>query len=495
MTTVPARTYRSQDFVLLFLAFFLAGIIFIIDYNVPNTLALGAMYCIVILYSWLLPGKKSSVAVAVVCSILAVLGSALSDAGPADQYVNLNVVISLVVIWTCASLVTLAKYSFRELELSRDSLEQKVLERTRELEQSEYRFRHMIKEVQDYAIILLDEFGNIVHWNRGAEQIQGYMEPEIIGENFIAFFNQLDQKEGKPDKLLKLSLDSGSALEEGWLIKKDGTSFWAVISVTPLKKDKVLTGYSIVVRDLSERKQAELVQAEYIKNLDLKNRELEQFAYVAAHDLQEPLNTLIMFTDLLAEEVKIDPKGDGEKFLNFITQAAQRMKALVRGLLDYSRIGNQKELTRVDFNRILQEVQEDLHNSISETKALIDIPGPLPTTYAMETEIRLLFQNLISNALKFRKEGDVPKIRITAEEDKDYVNFSIEDNGIGIPEKYQDKIFVIFKRLHNKDAVEGTGIGLAHCHKIVGLHQGSIGVHSKEGEGSTFYFNIKKQTV
>ncbi len=243
--------------------------------------------------------------------------------------------------------------------------------------------------------------------------------------------------------------------------------------------------------DITKLKEVEEAAKKDSMQLALKNKELEQFAYVASHDLQEPIRTISSFTSLLAQQYKGQLGEEADQYLNFILDSTSRMKSMVNGLLEHSRIGHEKKLVIVDGNALIKQIQEDMKVSITEAGAKI-IVGELPAVAGHETQIRLLFQNLISNALKFRKQGTPVKIQIIAEQRTDEVQFSVIDNGIGIEEKYKEHIFAMFQRLHAKTEYEGTGIGLAHCQKIVALHGGSIWVESKLNEGSTFHFTIKQ---
>ncbi|RED92295.1 sensor histidine kinase [Marinoscillum furvescens] len=225
------------------------------------------------------------------------------------------------------------------------------------------------------------------------------------------------------------------------------------------------------------------------QGLEYKNRELEQFAYIAAHDLQEPLVTLMSFNDLLVADYEEQLDGNGKTYLGFMNQSVLRMRELVKGLLDYSKIGKNSQLTFVDGNELVNEVRNDLKAKLTSTGARLII-GQLPTVTAYRMELRLMFQNLILNAVKFTRPDEPPVVEISAEKVADVWRFAVKDNGLGIPKENQDRIFVIFQRLHSKSEFEGTGIGLAHCAKIAALHEGEIWVDSKQGEGSTFYFTI-----
>jgi signal transduction histidine kinase len=224
--------------------------------------------------------------------------------------------------------------------------------------------------------------------------------------------------------------------------------------------------------------------------MESKNKELEQFAYVASHDLQEPLRTISGFVDLLQKEYRQTLiNGNGEKYLAYLSQASDRMKVLIKDLLDYSRIGREKQAKPIDCNMLMDEVLADLGKSIRDSGANVHA-GDLPSLYAYPTELKLLFQNLIANAIKFRHPERTPEITITSSRDPGYWKFVVSDNGIGIERRFLDRIFIIFQRLHTRDQYEGSGIGLAHCKKIVELHEGNIWAESDPGKGSRFYFTI-----
>lgn len=234
-----------------------------------------------------------------------------------------------------------------------------------------------------------------------------------------------------------------------------------------------------------------VTELEQTKNkLELKNKELSQFAYIVSHDLKEPLRTVSSYIQLIKKQYqeKLDERAD--KFIGYISSSASRMTKLITDLLDFSNIGQTNEMTILDCGKLVNDIQQDLATKIKETNTSI-IVHELPKVKGHETELRLLFQNLINNAIKFTKLDVAPKIIISVKE-QDGWTFSIEDNGIGIADEHKDKIFNVFHRLHSTSEYEGTGIGLAHCKKIIDLHKGKIWVESKPGEGSTFYFSIPK---
>ncbi|MEO6550468.1 MAG: two-component regulator propeller domain-containing protein [Ferruginibacter sp.] len=225
------------------------------------------------------------------------------------------------------------------------------------------------------------------------------------------------------------------------------------------------------------------------KELELKNKDLEQFAYVASHDLQEPLRTISGFVQLLGQQYigKLDVKAD--KYLVFISEASERMQVLIKDLLDISRIGKNVESKQVDCNQIIKAVLSDIQVAILESNAVVNCEV-LPVVVGYPTEIKMLFQNLVLNAIKFRKPGVSPRVHISSEKVGSHWQFALRDNGIGIEQQHCERIFDIFQRLHTRKEYPGSGIGLAHCKKIVDMHHGRIWVDAIPGEGCTFYFTL-----
>lgn len=365
-----------------------------------------------------------------------------------------------------------------------DITQQKVQMET--LRQSEERYFKMVNEVQDYAIVLLGRQGQVENWNYGAEKIFEYAAAEVVGVDLSVFFSPEDVEGGKVSALLMTALEKGRALDEGWRVKRDGSLFLGSTTITALHgMENEIIGFSMLTHDLTERKKAELSE-----KMEAKNRELEQITYIASHDLQEPLRTISGIVNIMNQQYMEQLDEDADKYLKFMKDASERMRNLIKGLLDYSRVGKGNELTYFDCKETVSEIMEDLAVFISESHSEIVIEGDLPYLRGYKTEFRLLLQNLISNAIKFRKKDVTPQIRISAVKEYNCWKFALKDNGIGIDPKYQEKIFMIFQRLHNRSEYEGTGIGLSHCKKIVELHGGKIWVDSSLEHGSTFYFTI-----
>lgn len=355
------------------------------------------------------------------------------------------------------------------------------------LRKSEERYHQMVNDVEDYAILMLDPIGNVVNWNKGAENIKGYKAEEIIGKSFRLFYREEDRLDKLPDKLLAKAVTNGRAQHEGWRVRKDGTHFWGNVTITTLfGENNEIVGFSKVTRDLTDRKKAETAQL-----LEIRNKELEEFAYVASHDLQAPIATIKALIGLLRTDIADSISADSLAFLELIDESLERMEMLIKDLLDYSLLGKNRVVEKVDCYELLEMVIKDLRVAIKDSQASIEI-GKLPTINGFKTELRQLFQNLIINAIKFRQPDISPIIQLSAREGYGHWFFEIRDNGIGMDPQYFDRIFRLFQRLHDQDKYDGTGIGLANCKKIVEMHDGKIWVESELGKGSTFYFTLSK---
>lgn len=222
-----------------------------------------------------------------------------------------------------------------------------------------------------------------------------------------------------------------------------------------------------------------------------ENKALEQFNHITSHDLQEPLNSIISFSKLLEKE-KHKMGAIGKQSIEAINVSTLRMKDFITDLLEYSKIGAEKERTEVEIPSMIEQLKIDLHHLMIEKNAVINYVGELSKIHAFEHELFKLFQNLIVNSIKYTGEETSPEVTINAIEKEKWFEFSVEDNGIGIPEDQHDKIFEIFQRLHSRSKYSGTGIGLSICRKIVKLHDGEIWLTSQVGKGTTFYFTLSK---
>ena len=392
-----------------------------------------------------------------------------------------------------------------ERKASEDSLKNYTasLEITNEeLRKSEERYHRMIAEIEDYAIILLNENGDIQNWNAGAQKIKGYSAEEIVGKNFRIFYMPEDQESGLPEKLIAEAVKNGKATHEGWRVKRDGSRFWGSIVITALHNrytGKVI-GFSKVTRDLTERKLAEEKQQKYLLELEAQNRELERFAYVASHDLQEPLRKIRTFIDVIG--TNLQDKELITRMFAKINLSAKRMSALINAILTYSRLEkkDQRE-TDIDLNKLLRGVIDDFEVNIQEKGATI-LSEELPSIRGNELQISQVFSNIIGNALKF--SGKKPEIKISGKivhSDQvtdwppslvkgDYLEIVFADNGIGFEQQYAKQIFLLFQRLHGKHEYLGTGIGLALCKRVMENHGGFISAWSEPGNGARFHIYL-----
>jgi PAS domain S-box-containing protein len=366
-----------------------------------------------------------------------------------------------------------------------------------ELKQSEDRYHKMIAEVQDYAILLLNEQGIVQNWNIGAEKIKGYTEKEIVGKHFRIFYVLSDQAAMLPEKLIDEASRKGKAIHEGWRQRKDGSLFWGSIVITALhdKSDKVI-GFSKVTRDLTARRVAEEKLKRYSQDLEFQNRELQQFAYAAAHDLKEPLRKLRFYGGSLSESLQGRLSEKEAQYFQRSMDAATRMQRLIDDLLSYSRASAQGDpFESVDLQEIVGEAQIPYQDLLEEADAAIEI-SDLPVVWGIAFQLRQLFENLLGNALKYRHPGRPPLIhirgeRMTCSPDEqrppdDWYRVTVTDNGIGFDGEKAARIFDIFQRLDNHGKLPGTGIGLAIAKRVVQNHRGFICAAGNEGVGASF---------
>nr|WP_314898145.1 PAS domain S-box protein [uncultured Flavobacterium sp.] len=341
------------------------------------------------------------------------------------------------------------------------------------------------------AFFAMDKFWTVTYWNNQAEKLIGILKNEIVGHYLWEVF---------PDRInSECYRNYREAAENNQIAQFEDyyapLNKWFEISVYPSNN-----GLSVYFRDATERKMAEEKLKELnmnleknVKQLATSNIELEQFAYVASHDLQEPLRMVTGFLTLLEKKYGdvIDEKG--KKYIHFAVDGAKRMRQIILDLLEFSRAGTlEDDQEELDLNELVKEIQLLFRKRIEKKKVIIKF-DKLPVIQGHSAPLRQVFQNLISNALKYSKEGSYCEVNITVKEFENHWQFAVIDNGIGIAEEYFDKIFVIFQRLHNKDEYSGTGIGLAVTKKVVENLGGKIWLESTEGKGSTFYFTIKKQ--
>ncbi|HYG01967.1 MAG TPA: ATP-binding protein [Chryseosolibacter sp.] len=360
-----------------------------------------------------------------------------------------------------------------------------------------YHLERMLGEIEDYAIIFLNADGTINRWNKGAETIKGYNAEEVQGRHFSLFYTDKDKLAGVPGSLLQTAREQGKATDEGWRVRKNGSLFWGMTVITALHDDNnEVIGFAKMTRDLTERKLAEDNLAAKNQQLERTNAELSSFAYIASHDLQEPLRKIQTFLSRISdlEQGKLSERS--VDFFNRIQLASQRMQQLIDDLLSYSRMNPDKDkYQEVDLNEIISAVQNDLSETIAEKRAQVNINTSLPVVTGIPFQLAQLFTNLITNALKFSKVEVPPVIDIVSMKErnasgKTFHRISVSDNGIGFEPAYSSKIFELFHRLHGRSEYAGTGIGLAICKKIAENHDGHIEAEGIPGKGATFHLYV-----
>jgi PAS domain S-box-containing protein len=377
-----------------------------------------------------------------------------------------------------------------ELELRIQIRSEDAAHAIQALRESEARFRGLLECAPD-AIVIVNSDGLITLVNDQADKLFGYPRQELLNQPAEML---MPERFRKNHAIYRANYSSdpqarpmGIGLELAAL-RRDGKEFPVEVALSPFHTEAGLWVISII-RDVTERKMAQQALAQKAEEMARSNVELERFAYVASHDLQEPLRMVSSYTQLLARRYKgkLDLRAD--TYIGFAVDGANRMQKLINDLLAYSRVGTRsKEFAQSDCGQVLTQALANLRVAIQESGAAVT-SGPLPIVVADEVQLVQLFQNVISNAIKFR--GDKrPVVHVSAKHNGDEWVFSIRDNGIGIDPEYFDRIFVVFQRLHGPADIPGTGIGLAIAKKIVERHGGRIWVESQPGEGSTFHFTL-----
>ncbi len=348
-----------------------------------------------------------------------------------------------------------------------------------------------IVKFSEDAIISKSLEGNIKSWNNGAEKIFGYTAEEAIGKHISLIIPEGYITE---EKLILEKIKNSEVIKhyETVRVKKNGEQFFVSLTVSPLKdKEGKIVGVSKIVRDISSRKSAEELLNITMKNLERSNKELGQFAYVASHDLQEPLRMISSYVQLFSNRYKDKLDNDARDFIHYIVDGAVRMQNLINNLLEFSRLNTSKNpMMLCDCNSVMDKVRENIVMWNEDKKIMIS-SDVLPNVIAFEKQMEQLFQNLISNGIKYNTSA-LPMVHIAATEGNSEWRFSVTDNGIGIESKYHESIFGMFQRLHSREEYSGTGIGLAICRKIVEIHGGRIWLESEPGKGSVFYFTLPK---
>jgi len=489
------KTKYSEIYV--WACYVLSAAIFTMDLFTPLSIADGVLYTMVIMLTIRIGNERSTLYAVLACTLLTVLGALFFPKGEGSAIFISNRFLAIAFIWSAAFVIIKFKKAEQNASRNRDSL------------------RALFKYATE-GIIISNQNGEITMANPQAEKQFGYDKGELINEKIeILVPNRYKENHSKKrEQYYKTPHEryKGSGLE---LVgkRKDQSEFPVEISLSNYLMDGKLYVISFII-DITRRKEQQdtikkanedlLQSATELKRI---NGELENFAYVSSHDLQEPLRKIQSFGDRLKIREKDKLSEDGVNYLERMLNASARMQCLINDLLAFSRLSSQAQaFMPVNLNQILADVLSDLEISIEKNGARVSSAG-LPVIEAEPTQMRQLFQNVIGNALKFKKDDEPPVINIFARQSDsatgDYlqdgsVQIFIEDNGIGFDEKYHDKIFNIFQRLDGRK-YEGSGIGLAICKKIVDRHGGTIMAKSSLGKGTTFIItlplrqNLKKE--
>jgi PAS domain S-box-containing protein len=391
------------------------------------------------------------------------------------------------------------KEAGEQLRQFNEQLADEVKRQTARLRSSEEKYKTLFYKSPLAKWIYDEHTLRFLEVNDAALRMYGYTQDEFQ-QMTLADIRPPSEVPKLMDDINLVRQDPAASLVSQWRhVKKNGELMDVQVSADFIeyegKKARVVAIIDVTerIRNESQLNKLNTDLGRRAGELAASNAELERFAYIASHDLQEPLRMVSSFLQLLQKKYKgqLDEKAD--QYIHYAVDGAERMKALIMDLLEYSRVGSAKEtFSRVETETIMNEVGDIFREKIAVARARVDV-GPLPVVWGDKVQLLQLFQNLLSNALKYHAADRAPVIRIRAMEEPGCWLFSVEDNGIGIDLQFFDKIFIIFQRLHNKTDYSGTGIGLAICKKIVERHGGKIWVASSPDQGSIFYFTIGKK--
>ena len=365
----------------------------------------------------------------------------------------------------------------------------------RALQASEQRIR-LILEKSPVPFVMVNADGLVTGWNAQAEATFGWVREEAVARPLADLILPVQYRETLTRGLVRfLATGEGPVLNkriEATALHRDGREFPIELTIAPLWLGDAWT-FNVFINDITARKRVEESQTRYAHELERSNAELQQFAYVASHDLQEPLRMVTSYVQLLARRYKgrLDP--DADQFIAYAVDGATRMQELINDLLEFSRVRTTgAELTPTDANAVLSETLANLQMAIHDSRAAVT-HDPLPTVLADASQLGQVFQNLIGNAIKFHRKGERPAVHVWAREHDGEWILSVQDNGIGIDPQSTERVFEIFQRLHGRNEYPGTGVGLAICKRIVERHGGRIWVESEPGRGATFSFTLGRR--
>lgn len=507
--------------ILFALAFLFTLIVFLLDYNSGSEYHVSVLYVLIILYSWLLPGRYSVMIASAICMVLTFFVAIEKNHVDGESAIIINAAFSSVAIWVAMFLTTLSRRGYEQLKITISGLDKTVAKRTTALraklidteiqnkliaaknrenltlnrklseesalaETNKRRFQNLMKEAPT-GILIIRSDGTILDLNEFVESRMA-IDASVPNQSILTLIHHEDRSnfEAKLSRFYEnLPLEKRCSVEVRLLSKNQG-SFPAEVSFACLETDK-MDETIVTVFDLTERKAQEELKLR-TASVEIRNKEIENMAYLASHDLRQPLSSIAGLAELLDD--MIGTENEIKPFIQHIIGATERMNELITQLLDLSQLGSSERADKVSLNELTQEVLDDLNSLIKRSDAHITKDDLPPAENASPFELRILMQNLINNAIKFTPEDRNPVVHIGHRTDENGSFYFVSDNGIGISQQDQNEIFGMFKRLHQKHEYEGTGIGLAYCKKIVEAHSGKLLLKSETGKGSTFYFSL-----
>ncbi len=485
------------------IAIVLTIVIFVINVRTPLGYADWVLYVVPLLIADPAVTRSFIVLFPLTDTILIILDSFLSPSGGIPAIAACNRAIGIFTIWTVSFLIVGRKQAEEALEQSYRELEQRVEDRTAELRrinaslqdeiaerrkaeealrQAGRRVTEILESISD-AFFALDDSLVVTYFNRAAELLLRRKSEDVVGRKLFEAFPEAKGAVFE-EQYTRAAREKVALAFETFFGEKPYEN-WYDVRVYPQEN-----GISVYFQVITERKRTEESLKKSMEEVERSNRELEHFAYAVSHDLQEPLRTVAGFVGLLGQKYKgkLDDKAD--KYISHAIGGVSRMSTLIDGLLLYSRAGTGgRQFEEVDMGQVFETASENLKRTLEENHAVLT-RNDLPAVFGDKTQLVQLLQNLIANAVKFRKKDVLPRIHISAERQGAEWVFRVHDNGIGIKPEFHERIFGIFQRLHTREEYPGSGVGLAICRRIVERHGGRVWLESKPGEGSTFFFSV-----
>ena len=450
----------------------LCGLFLYIDYITQLGYAAGTPYVVVVALAMLVGARHIVLFYAGLSTVLILLGFYVSVISEVYTIAIMNRVISVAIIWIVA-LIFIRYLNSKEIFEA-------------------WQNARIIFDATPAPLVMVDSEGVIELINQSCCELFGYDQDALIGQHIEilipAKFKQQHQRyraayNQNPERRMM------AARKALYALTRDGQELPVEIGLNPVKLD---SGSKVVasVVDMSESMEKLDILQKHAEELKKSNKYLEEFAYVASHDLQEPLRMVSSYTQLLANRYQDKLDQDANEFINYAVDGAKRMQALIQDLLMFSRLSTQpRQNEPVDANALYQYALANLSMLIEESGSIVSTDA-LPMVSGDTGQLRQLFQNIIGNAVKYREPTRTNQVHVSAQRVNDRWQFCIKDNGIGIQSEYFERVFVIFKRLHVTSQYPGTGIGLALCQRIVETHGGELWVESEYGKGSCFYFTL-----